>query len=121
MNKKLLSLLLSFCLLLSMFVDISGFNGKNLAYAQENNMKDDAVHVHNTAYLDADWIFTPHTDQFIIDHVNQLKKYSIEYQFNNIGGIHDDGTIDTNQVDFGHWIKVSRETDPYQKIIAWIN
>ncbi|MFD0714763.1 S-layer homology domain-containing protein [Paenibacillus sp. GCM10027626] len=78
--------------------------------------------VHNHAYLPEEWIFQSQTDQFIAAKVNEMKAYAIEYQFNNIGTLRDDGTIDREQItDFGHWIKVSRETDPNQKIIAWIN
>lgn len=84
--------------------------------------QEEAVYIHNHAYLPEDWFYLPQTDRQIREYVNQLKQYYIEYQFANIGFLREDGTLDPNQSkELGHWIKVSRETDPDQKIIAWIN
>jgi hypothetical protein len=138
MAKKFKIMLMSFCMLLIVFSSVSGtmaaektFGGGNDLTTNQNSDSDSdnqevgdnkAVHVHNHAYLSAEWIFNAQTDQFISDKVKEMKKYYIQYQFNNIGGINDDGTISLDLVkDFGHWIKVSRQTDPKQKIIAWIN
>ncbi|QGQ98363.1 hypothetical protein EHS13_27500 [Paenibacillus psychroresistens] len=77
---------------------------------------------HNHAYLPEDWFFNPQSDQAIFNRVNQLKDYSIEYQFANIGSLKADGTLNSTQSEeLGHWIKVSHEADPNQKVIAWIN
>lgn len=81
-----------------------------------------AKQVHNHAYLPEEWISDPQTDAFIAAKVNEMKSYAIEYQFNNIGTLQEDGSINLDNIkEFGHWIKVSRETDPNQKIIAWVN
>jgi hypothetical protein len=105
-----------------MVIGISGLTGTLISSAADKKTDSKDNYVHNHAYLPEGWLFMPRTDSFISDNVKQMKKYSIEYQFNNIGTLKEDGTIDMNQIqEFGHWIKVSRETDPNQKIIAWIN
>ncbi|SDX81845.1 S-layer homology domain-containing protein [Paenibacillus sp. CF384] len=82
----------------------------------------DIVHPHNHAYLPEEWFYLPKPDETIAERVEQLEQHEIEYQFANIGSLQADGTIDPTQSDeLGHWIKVSRETDPNQKVIAWIN
>jgi hypothetical protein len=116
MTRKILSLLLSFCLLFS--IAAGTVVNATVPGSEEGNK----VYVHNHAYLPEDWIFGAQTDAFIRDRVKEMKKYSIEYQFQNIGTLKSDGTIDLAQVqELGHWIKVSQETDPQQKIMAWIN
>ncbi|HEX3076366.1 MAG TPA: discoidin domain-containing protein [Lachnospiraceae bacterium] len=86
---------------------------------------------HNAAYLNSEWFNAdyPLTDAKIASYVNELKSYSIGYQFCDIGKWEIlDGAAQpevhlsaSDYADLGHWIKVSRETDPKQKIIATIN
>jgi hypothetical protein len=83
----------------------------------------------NTAYLNANWFsgIEPLTDEQIREHVLELQKYQIKYQFADLGILvssedESNGTLPADGYkELGYWMKVSRETDPNQKIIALVN
>lgn len=130
MNKRISCLLLSVCVMFGAAAGLMGQPAMSAAAGADligsgdfrHRTADERVHVHNHAYLPEEWFFTSQTDQEIRERVLQMKEYAIEYQFANIGTLRDDGALDeTQSSELGHWMKVSRETDPDQKVIAWIN
>ncbi|MFK7693558.1 hypothetical protein [Paenibacillus sp. HJGM_3] len=88
-----------------------------------------AFQVNNTAYLNSYWFsgVEPLTDQQMRERVLELNKYKINYQLADIGILvaSEDGFNGTLPEDgyseLGRWMKISRETDPAQKIIATVN
>lgn len=83
----------------------------------------------NTAYLNSYWFsgLEPLTDAQMKERVLELKQYKIKYQLADIGILvnSDDaynGTLpEDGYAELGRWMKISRETDPSQKIIATVN
>jgi hypothetical protein len=74
----------------------------------------------NHAYLDKNRYYS--SDHQIIQTVNQLKEYSIGYQFIDLGQVDLQGNLEDGIQDLlKNWIAVSKATDPHQKIIAVVN
>lgn len=85
-------------------------------------------HSNNHAYLNSEWFDSkaPLTDAQIIAYVNQLKQYSIQYLFCDIGvwkktdstEIH---ILPSQYADLARWIKIAKQIDPDLKVIATLN
>lgn len=88
-----------------------------------------AIQTNNTAYLNSYWFsgIEPMSDAQMRARVLELKSYGIKYQLADIGvlvssGDSRNGTLPADGYsELGRWIKISRETDPTQKIVAAVN
>ncbi|TNJ63251.1 hypothetical protein FE784_26690 [Paenibacillus hemerocallicola] len=88
-----------------------------------------ARQANNTAYLNSYWFsgVEPLTDAQMKQRVLELQKYKIKYQLADIGILANsndayNGTLpEEGYAQLGRWMKLSRETDPGQKIIATVN
>jgi hypothetical protein len=85
--------------------------------------------MNNTAYLNFYWFsgIEPLTDAQMKQRVLELQKYNIKYQLADIGILVNsadafNGTLpEEGYAELGRWMKISRQTDPSQKIIATVN
>src|SRR5690554_868462 len=80
------------------------------------------THPNNIIYLPHGYFCTAKTDDFIQSEVNALAFLSFNYQMCNLAAFDSDGTMNPdNYCQLEHWIQVSRQTDPGQKIIGYVN
>ncbi|MFK7694585.1 hypothetical protein [Paenibacillus sp. HJGM_3] len=85
--------------------------------------------LHNTAYLNSYWFdgTEPLTDDDMRARVQELKQYGIEYQLADIGILRStkdslNGTLpEEGYRHLARWMRITRETDPNQKIIPIVN
>jgi PKD repeat protein len=75
---------------------------------------------HNGVFIEHGYVCVAKTDEQIQEVVLWCQDRGIEYEFLNITGFEDDGTMDpANYSELGHYISVARATDPNQKLIAY--
>ncbi len=73
-------------------------------------------------FLDHGFMANPMSDAAIERVVRWLKRRGFTEQFQNVTALRSDGTMNpANYAQLAHWIRVSRATDPHQKIAIYVS